>query len=597
MGLMAASIDSACAIIADRVDVLDQRVGSDSQMRNQDIAALSAVVMDTGWRSIPFSEGVLAVAHHVGGRGNFLHVRRVGNGVFLRGFLQVSSAPAGSVIADIPVGFQAGDVEGAGSWSWPGGLVQYTPASQRLFGLGMGDAGVWLSGGVGFALSWVADDAFPDLEALPGERVTDAFSPVAGATPLKLSEVNRQLLEEKTVRAKADTAIGDRATRLEQRVSSLEPDVRSLGASTDRRLLHDAVFTQRVLARLARCQTERVNIVCLGSSSMEGYLASSARYSFTGHIATALYAAYPLNNGGVHYETSNLEAAPNDGVNLPGLCLVNGAKGGTQAHDYVTDAKVSAIAKLRPAVILHMVGSNDYLKSKNPKFYREELQQAIAKIDNAYPDANHVLIHQNPRLDVSSGVRAWAEYGEQMKAIADGSHITFVDLSKPFVDLGVSPNDTKGLYDADKIHMNDAGYQLLANSFLDAAGVQAKRQMTEYFALPTLGGGVRWKGNSRLHWQVVDGVLHFTGGVEGAGGGQITQDQWNIALMPEQVRPWYELNFPVYSGGYRIGGVRVDRDGNVSVFRAAGDASLNYADFAGVSYPVRRVGSFRAGGV
>ncbi|MCP3426037.1 SGNH/GDSL hydrolase family protein [Rothia sp. AR01] len=368
----------------------------------------------------------------------------------------------------------------------------------------------------------------------------------------------------------------------------------------------DGPLPGAVRAGLARCQSQRVNVVLLGSSTMQGFFSSTPRHSFAGHLATALYAHHPMADGSQHYETSNLAQAPADGLTAPGLMVVNGAAGGTQAHDYLPEDKVQAIRALAPPVVFHMVGSNDYLVRKSITAYTRDVEKALDRID-AVAATHHVLIHQNPRLDVPEpATPPWEAYGAALGAIAAGrENASFVDLSRAFTDYGVRPGNPMGLYAADDIHLVDAGYQLLATTMIGLLGWEPKHQDTGWIPLPTNPGNrdIEWKdiptgrpSGYFMGYRVVDGTAHFTGGIRRRDRADFDTPLWNFAHLPEHVRPAGDVLCTGYGGHYSTVFLRVVSDGSISALRVLDrEQKLAYVDVSALSYPVERMGRFHAG--
>lgn len=255
MSMLATSVDSAITQTdgaqSARVDgveatarALASTVATETADRKAGDEALAMsvnrmAVPDTGWRDIGFAS-TLSVAPGSASDKKipFLHIRRIGNEVMVRGWVGID-AGSNSLLATIPTGFRAapsnlkvgGDYSAFWAYQLPTayygdiapsgqGIVQYVPWQQAIWVTDTSDASVLVGSGAGFTGSWVADDAFPDVSSLPGTEYTAPVNPNSSTSKVTVDTVNADLQSEKARSQQIDTAQGDRLTKLEAGLAS-----------------------------------------------------------------------------------------------------------------------------------------------------------------------------------------------------------------------------------------------------------------------------------------------------------------------------------------------------------------------------------------
>lgn len=214
-----------------------------------------------------------------------------------------------------------------------------------------------------------------------------------------------------------------------------------------------------------------------GSSTTEGWNASTPEKRWLNVLAGKLQTAYPLANGVTQPGTRVLNEALTAPPPPAGIQFVNAGVAGSTAAGYLTATTGSQLAALSPDVILHMVGSNDYAYGQHPSIYRQNLEARLDQLDAETEGTPlHVLLHQYERWDdrVAKGTSfVWSEYGDAMRTIATerSSNVVFFDLSPYYYMVGVPGSDPYGLTTGDKIHQNDAGHEFMADLIFQLLGI------------------------------------------------------------------------------------------------------------------------------
>lgn len=211
----------------------------------------------------------------------------------------------------------------------------------------------------------------------------------------------------------------------------------------------DALLNQRAAA---------VTVVNTGSSTANGGNVTTPNRTWFSRLAAALG---PLP---VAFDL----AAPKPAA---GVQVYNTALGGTNSATYLPAAKQNAILALKPTLILHTVGSNDWANGTTPAVYKTNVRDRVVQFMNGTA-ALQVLIHQQPRFDVAKPLYPWAEYGKALAAIAAEfpGRVLFLNLSERFEVMGSGANPYS-LWHADRVHLMDEGNKILADMIGEFLGV------------------------------------------------------------------------------------------------------------------------------
>lgn len=213
--------------------------------------------------------------------------------------------------------------------------------------------------------------------------------------------------------------------------------------------------------------------VVLGSSTAEGVGVPEA-YNFISRAGEKLGVA-PINL---------LDYVPPP-IPIVTAAVLQGAQGGTTSATYMTPAKALAITTIKPTLVTHMVGSNDFAGDRSLPLsealtkYKTQLSGVVGSFLASTPDTLHVLIHQQPRLDVFDPPR-WAAYGQAMRDVSEalGDKVLFLDASAKFT-AATGTLLFHSYVTADSIHLGRTGYRLLADIVGDFLGLPPTVKYTE----------------------------------------------------------------------------------------------------------------------
>lgn len=151
-------------------------------------------------------------------------------------------------------------------------------------------------------------------------------------------------------------------------------------------------------------------------------------------------------------------------VTSPGVHIYNAGHSGTTAATYLTDEESDRIAALNPALINHMVGSNDWRQGQSPATYRTNLENRLDYLDSVITGPHqHVLVQQYERRDGTTGTGTWAEFKQVLMDLADERpNVAFLDLSEPYYLAGSPVPDLLNLISSDDVHQTPRGYAFMA---------------------------------------------------------------------------------------------------------------------------------------
>lgn len=204
---------------------------------------------------------------------------------------------------------------------------------------------------------------------------------------------------------------------------------------------------------------EAVALAFAGSSTMFGGRPTTDDHRVVNRIANYL--------GATMTSSTSSPSVPSSG-----FAVFQYSQGNTRAHNYLTAAKVDAVAAIQPQVMVHAIGSNDYYDQRDPVEYRANLQGWLDGLRARSPETVHLYVVQHGRNDLGSTTYSWRDYTEQLHILAgqDPERVEVLDLSVEFENRGVPGTDRWSLLYSDNIHLNDAGNRLLAHLLCEHFG-------------------------------------------------------------------------------------------------------------------------------
>lgn len=255
-------------------------------------------------------------------------------------------------------------------------------------------------------------------------------------------------------------------------------DVDGLQAALDDRSVDAPPAAAALGAALAGQHSAGAALVFTGSSTMFGGRPTDDDHRIVNRIANYLGA-----------ELTDSTSSPS--VPSAGVAVFQYSQGNTRAHNYLTAAKVTAIGQIKPVVMVHAIGSNDYYDQRDPSAYRANLESWLDQLRDVSPGTVHLYVVQHGRNDMSNTTYGWEDYTEELRAIrdADPNHVDLLDLSGDFAAMGVPGGDPWGLLYTDNVHLNDAGNRVLAHLLCAALDIPTPGDRAELYSDNDAQGG------------------------------------------------------------------------------------------------------------
>ena len=220
-------------------------------------------------------------------------------------------------------------------------------------------------------------------------------------------------------------------------------------------------------ARVAKAHvtSSAVAAVVVGSST------AAANPGFVARLAALTQAAY-LPPSGAPTTPQWSTSADFTQIAAAGIHFYSAAQGGTTSGNYLPNSEIDKIASLRPAVMLHLVGANDYYLNVAPPTFKANMLARLAYADSAFSaPCQHVLVQTYPRWGGANDpayTYPWDDYRDALAEVADERRQTtvLVDLSPAYAANDVSEanhSDPLDLISGDDTHQTAAGYRFMAD--------------------------------------------------------------------------------------------------------------------------------------
>lgn len=234
-------------------------------------------------------------------------------------------------------------------------------------------------------------------------------------------------------------------------IAAIEPTPPNPGGVSDEKL--PSVLWARVDS--AKAAGEPVAVVFTGSSTTRGIPGYVG-----GTVAAMQSALWPeVEPSETEWEQDALFTEKT----TPGVHGYSAGHGGTTAATYLTHQEMDRIAALHPAIILHMVGSNDFAQQRHPDTYKADIEGVLAYFDSilTYP-VQHVLVHAYAIPNFTPWAHLHSAYGRALKDIATArADSIFLNLAPDYERVGIPGGDPLNLIGEDNVHQTDAGYAFM----------------------------------------------------------------------------------------------------------------------------------------
>lgn len=265
-----------------------------------------------------------------------------------------------------------------------------------------------------------------------------------------------------------------------QAINTEGPTKTALSAAIDKSASAlDALFRAGgALSILYKALQARETVTCrlafTGSSTTAGANATTPGKRYVDLLAKMIQDVYPSATG------EELPVGTTSGgytpVDHPGVQVVNFGLGGAQSHDYLSPGFVNIVSALKPQMITHMVGSNDWIASVPIATYKANLQGWLDSFRSKITTpCVHVYIHQHSRQQFVETLHTFNEYRDVLRQMAfeNPQDVVFIDIGRDFDQLGVPLPDTFKLLDTDAVHLNNRGYAVIAELLRERLGLPA----------------------------------------------------------------------------------------------------------------------------
>ena len=252
--------------------------------------------------------------------------------------------------------------------------------------------------------------------------------------------------------------------------ASVRDLARLAGEPLSRRVLRAALEGQR---------TAGVGVIFAGSSTIQGDKATS-----TDRRPVQRISAY-LTPRAASAAVRDNSVTPADGVQVWAWGI-----GGSTSANYLTSSHYTAVGSIKPVLMVHMVGSNDWSGSRTPAQYEASMRAHLAELKAASPDTVHLLVGQHQRNSPATGSHPWEDYTAVLRTLAgeDPERVEFLDLWPRYAVIGIPGADPWGWLHSDGIHLTDASYKVLADWLAEHLGIPTPSGAAELYVGALTGG-------------------------------------------------------------------------------------------------------------
>lgn len=184
--------------------------------------------------------------------------------------------------------------------------------------------------------------------------------------------------------------------------------------------------------------------------SYAGYYPTT--YGWWSRVTTQLNAYYGTADDGVVFKSYNY------------------ARNGASAHNFLPGGAfpeaMNDLATTKPNLLIISVGSNEYLGQLNPTQFQTNL---TALIDAVYARTNStaVMLAVQHEIGIANPTYTYSQYAQVIYNVAATRYAAVIDM-RQVAPSDAAGNNPAGLYNADKIHLSDAGQLVYAARYWSA---------------------------------------------------------------------------------------------------------------------------------
>ena len=329
----------------------------------------------------------------------------------------------------------------------------------------------------------------PDGTPSPGAQAALDAATAGLATQADISAATNNLASQEDV-GEAVQGLASR-TELTAAIDAI-PDadagqrgMMSAQAAQDLSRVAVAPLSRRVLqAALAGQRSAGVGVIFAGSSTIQGHQATSDDRRPAQRISSYL-TSRPA-------QTAVSGSTPSTGVQVWAWGV-----GGTTSANYLTSEHYTAVGAIKPVLMVHMIGSNDWSGSRTPAQYDASMRARLASLKTASPNTVHLLVGQHQRNSPASGTHPWEDYTDVLRALAgeDPERVEFLDLWPRYAGVGIPGADPWRWLHSDGIHLTDASYKVLADWLAEHLGIPTPSGAAELYEATLTGGSGKNSGD------------------------------------------------------------------------------------------------------
>ena len=238
--------------------------------------------------------------------------------------------------------------------------------------------------------------------------------------------------------------------------------------------------SRRVLqAALAGQRSAGVGVIFAGSSTIQGDKATS-----TDRRPVQRISAY-LTPRAASAAVRDNSVTPADGVQVWAWGI-----GGSTSANYLTSSHYTAVGSIKPVLMVHVIGSNDWSGSRTPAQYEASMRAHLSALKSASPNTVHLLVGQHQRNSPASGTHPWEDYTAVLRTLAgeDPERVEFLDLWPRYAAIGIPGADPWRWLHSDGIHLTDASYKVLADWLAEHLGIPTPSGAAELYEATLTGG-------------------------------------------------------------------------------------------------------------
>jgi hypothetical protein len=239
---------------------------------------------------------------------------------------------------------------------------------------------------------------------------------------------------------------------------------------------------------------EGVGIVYAGSSTAEGYGSAGMGSNDYNGRAWAERVNAVLTPRTLNWNVNNGDKKPSTGIQGWQFSV-----GGTTSSNYLPDNKIEAIGSIKPQLMFHAVGSNNYGNQWGLDDYERDMRETLAKIDRVSPDTRHVMVTYQTLngLNGNNPPLKWWQYNERLKKVAlEHPRSYFLDLSDDAYAMGMPGANHWWFYQTDENHVHATTHRYYAARILDQLGLPVPPEGPENYVWSTIGGGDKAVGST-----------------------------------------------------------------------------------------------------